>query len=94
MYVLIFLLSVAFSVLIGKFALNKDRSFFGWFLLSCVISPLLAGLILLSLKHNNLKKCPKCAEEVKNDAVKCKHCSHEFELQAVVSEEPIKSFYR
>lgn len=28
------------------------------------------------------KKCPRCAELVKPDALVCKHCAHEFEAAA------------
>ncbi|NWK96534.1 zinc ribbon domain-containing protein [Sphingobium lactosutens] len=28
------------------------------------------------------KKCPRCAELVKPDALVCKHCSHEFQAAA------------
>jgi ribosomal protein L40E len=89
-----FIISVLFSLLIGKMASNKDRSFFGWFLLSCFISPIFAGLILMTLKHNNLKKCYKCAEEIKVDAVKCRHCGHSFEIKETVTDAPIASFYK
>jgi O-antigen ligase len=30
------------------------------------------------LASGDLKKCPRCAELVKAEAVACKHCGHEF----------------
>lgn len=31
------------------------------------------------------KQCPRCAEEIKLDALACRHCSHEFEREQVQS---------
>jgi len=39
------------AIAIGIFASNRGRSVFGWFLLACIISPLLA-LILLAVTTN------------------------------------------
>lgn len=71
-------------VLIGVAASARGRSGVGWFVLSLLITPLLAGLILLLmpvLKDGPEKptpwthvKCPDCRELVYKDARKCKHC--------------------
>lgn len=68
---------VVFSLAIIFLARRLDRSGIVWFLLSLVISPLLAGIILLALGQNG-KKCPKCAEKVKKDAHVCRHCGFDF----------------
>lgn len=76
------------ALVIGIIAGSKGRSGIGYFLLSIVISPLLAGILALALP--NLKaaqaasrevatpethvKCPDCRELVMRDARKCKHC--------------------
>jgi len=42
--------------------------------------------------EDGLKKCPMCAELVKNEAVKCKHCGSELKLEEVapaIVEEPV-----
>jgi hypothetical protein len=75
---------VGFAIIVGIFASRRGRSGFGWFLLSALISPLLAGLLVLVLA--NLKdeegkpnpsthvKCPDCREFVLKEARVCKHC--------------------
>jgi hypothetical protein len=77
---------VVLSIAVAILASNKGRSGFGWFVLSLVISPLIAGLFCAV--SGNLKqaaiagapsplthvKCPDCAELVLADAKVCKHC--------------------
>ncbi len=72
----IVLLWVGFTVVVGVLASRKQRSVFGWVVLSLFISPLLAGLLLLVLPSNaeGNAQCPYCRELVRSDAIKCKHC--------------------
>ena len=80
----IFFFWLILSIAIGIGAASRGRSGFGWFLLSIVISPLIA-LILLALMPNKAVqtdkpnpdthvKCPDCAELVLAEARVCKHC--------------------
>jgi hypothetical protein len=82
------------SIVVWAAASSKGRSGFGWFLLAIVISPLIAGLLVLVLPSRKpqavtivqapqsqgsaLKKCPECAEVVQADARICRFCRHEF----------------
>ena len=68
--IVVFIINIA----IGIFANNLGRSFFGWFLLSCFITPIATAVLLLVLGEVDAKKCSACAETVKKDAAICKHC--------------------
>lgn len=72
-----------FALIVGVYAARRGRSGTGWFLLSVLISPLLAGLLCLAVGPKNQEagpspdthvKCPDCRELVLRDARKCKHC--------------------
>lgn len=85
-----FLLWFGFAVAVGVLAAKWGRSGFGWFLLACFISPLLAGIFLLiggdakgavlrdeignQITPDTHVHCPDCRELVRRDARKCKHC--------------------
>lgn len=77
------------SIAIWVWASNKGRSGFGWFVLSIIISPILAAIFLavssdlsqpvkqISMDQPTPKthvQCPDCAEFVRNEARVCKHC--------------------
>jgi hypothetical protein len=82
---------VMLSVVVGVAAhYRRGRFGFGWFLLSLLISPLIAGLFLCiarDLKREqeqkavlqNSRKCPRCAELVKREALACRFCGHDLE---------------
>lgn len=78
----IFLFWLVFSIIVAVIASNRGRSGFGWFLLSIFLSPLLTAILVLALGHVKTDpiaegthvKCPACAEPVRKEAIKCKHC--------------------
>jgi heme A synthase len=83
---------LAIFVAIG--AGNRGRNVIGWFVLACIISPVLAGLGLLVAGDaagwspgqyaaaDETKKCPECAETILKAARKCKHCGSEVPQEA------------
>lgn len=66
----------------------RGRSWFGWFLIALLISPLVALLVLGLLDNlsaisqsesavsggRRVKRCPACAEDIMFEAAVCKHC--------------------
>ena len=65
------------------FASNKGRDVGRWFVISVLLSPVIGFILLLilqdvsqqtALEDGKLKKCTACAELIKAEAIKCKHC--------------------
>lgn len=73
-----------FALVVGLIASGRGRSGFGWFILACLISPLLAGIFLLvsaNLRRQADRpnpsthvKCPDCKELILKDARVCRYC--------------------
>lgn len=69
------------AVCVGYLASKRGRSGFGWFLFSCILTPVV-GVIMVALLPDLSKEdqltgrvpCPACKEPVLPDALKCKHC--------------------
>lgn len=88
----------------GAIASSKGRSFFGWWLYGALlfIVALIHSLCISkdykSLEHSEINsglvKCPYCAELIKPEAVKCKHCGSEVEgLSITANEQPVDDSY-
>jgi len=84
-----------FAVIVGIAAsARRSRDGLAWFLLALIISPLLAGLLVLALPdlaeqraREDSRACPFCAEAVKQEAVVCKHCGRDLPAPAPIVRE-------
>ena len=48
-----------------------------WMVISVLISPLLAYIILAVSESDDVRTCPFCAEKIKAQARVCRHCHHD-----------------
>jgi len=66
-------------------AIRKGRSPILWFILCAIVPLLIAVIIVLPplVSKGYTKKCPYCAEIIKEDAKICKHCGNEQPLEMV-----------
>lgn len=75
---------------VGVIAENKGRSFHGFFFLSFALSPLVGFISVMVSKgaqelavergdYGIYRKCPACADVVRKEAIKCKHCGSALE---------------
>ena len=65
------------AVAVGFLAHRYGRSGIVWVFIAAVVSPLIAGILLLAVGVRG-KTCPECAETVRYGAAVCKHCGHDF----------------
>ncbi len=82
----IFLCWIIGAALVGKYAHNKGLSGISFFAISLFASPLVGVLLALvatpdrekTAKRAGMRKCPECAEFVKQQARICRFCGHTF----------------
>lgn len=83
------LIAAILGVLVGMIARSKGRSFFPWWLYGTLIFIVAIVHVLLikedaehaerELLSAGRKKCPKCAELIKGEAVVCRFCGYDFQ---------------
>ena len=72
------------SILVGVYASSKGKSGVGYIFISLILSPLIGFIIALvaqptERQGSRLRKCPFCAEDIKSEAIVCKHCGRDVE---------------
>jgi len=78
------ILWILLIILVTIWASKWERSGGIYFVVALVLSPLVAGLILL-IEGRGGKKCPKCKENIRSDAEVCKHCGFEYNEETETS---------
>ena len=74
---MIILIWLALCLVVAILAAKRDRNPIGWALLALVLSPVVAGIILLVLGEGRTARCMYCAERIKETARICPHCQRE-----------------
>ena len=74
---------LVFCVMVGVLASSKNRSFFGYFLWSFLLSPVIGLIMVLiagdykpsKISYPSDSNCPKCGEATRESWTHCQQCA-------------------
>ena len=67
------------AVVTAIIASSKGRDGFGWFLIAILLGPfaLILSMAMPKVVTGEHRRCEQCAELIRVEAVKCRHCGSE-----------------
>lgn len=84
MLIFFIFLWIALAIVVGGMAARRGRKRFGWTILACLISPVIAGLFLMRIADRSAHArqpipathidCPLCGQRILREARVCRHC--------------------